>query len=434
MAQFRKDSNQYLPDGKTIFEVVMLADQFGNVINNAANPSGVAVDAFGRARMSQPITLFDSSHRYQDNGKFNTANNAGTNTSYNANSSTVSLNIGTTSGQYVYRETARVFSYQPGKSLQILNTFVMNQQKAGLRQRIGYFSNTNGIYLEANNTSEPTFNIRSNSNNAIQLETVSKSNWNIDPLDGNGPSKLTLDLTKSQIFWTDIEWLGVGSVRCGFVINGQLIHCHSFHHSNSFDRTYMTTATLPVRHEIENVAGTASNSTLQTICTSVLSEGGYEPRGRVRTYGMDPGSSKTLTSVGTYYPLVSIRLNPDKQDSVVVPGQVDFLPITTDNYRWKIVTGGTWTGDTWANVASDSSVQYQSNSSATVTGYTEMQSGYATATVQGGGFSSVTDGDMFRFQLERNSFTNTMTTFTLLATSQKATSNAAGAIGWMEIT
>jgi hypothetical protein len=69
MAQFRKDTHQYLPDGKTIFEAVMLADQYGNLVG-AANPSGMAIDAFGRAKVSTPLTLFDSYHRYDPNGKF----------------------------------------------------------------------------------------------------------------------------------------------------------------------------------------------------------------------------------------------------------------------------------------------------------------------------------------------------------------------------
>ena len=75
MAQYRKDTNQFLPQEKTLFETVMLADRYGNVIGGA-NPSGMAVDAFGRARISSPLTLFDSFHRFQDNGKIGTANSA----------------------------------------------------------------------------------------------------------------------------------------------------------------------------------------------------------------------------------------------------------------------------------------------------------------------------------------------------------------------
>ena len=101
MAQFRIDSHQYLPQEKTLFEVVMLADQYGNAVG-PANPTGMSVDAFGRARVSQPVTLYDSFHRYQDNGKENTANNAGTTFGFNSNTSTIDFVVGTTSGQYVY--------------------------------------------------------------------------------------------------------------------------------------------------------------------------------------------------------------------------------------------------------------------------------------------------------------------------------------------
>jgi hypothetical protein len=51
---------------------------------------------------------------------------------------------------------------------------------------------------------------------------VPQTNWNIDKLDGTGISGITLDISKAQILWMDIEWLGLGTVRIGFVINGNL--------------------------------------------------------------------------------------------------------------------------------------------------------------------------------------------------------------------
>lgn len=436
MAQFRKDTHQYLSDGKTIFEVVMLADQYGNLVG-PSNPTGMSIDAFGRSRQSQPLTLFDSFYRFGDNDKFATSNTATGTYSYVANTASVDLTVNTTSGAKVLRESKKVFAYQPGKSLQILTTFVMNPAKANLRQRVGYFGEDNGFFLERTGASTVQFVKRSKVTGSVVDTPVTQANWNIDKLDGTGPSLLTLNLDNPQILFIDVEWLGVGSVRMGFVINGQLIWCHSFHHANentSPKGAYMQTACLPIRYEIENTSTTATESILKQICSTVISEGGYELRGKSRTVGMNPSASKTLTTPGTYYPLVSIRLHPDRPDAIVVPAQVDILPITTDNYRWKLVTGGTWSGDTWANVASDSVVQYQTNATATISGYTEINSGYATSTVQGGGFASVTDGDMFKYQLERDRFANTTTPFTLIITSQKATSNAAGSLAWFEIT
>lgn len=430
MAQYRVDQHEYLPNGKTLFEVVMLADQYGNRISGSGNPTGMAVDAFGRARISQPFTLFDDSNRYAISESFVTANTGG-DISYDANTSMVSLNVDDQAGSIVQRETKRVFAYQPGKSLQILNTFVFdpNTPKAGLSQRVGYFTDFNGIYFENNGVTNQ-FVLRSISDNGDT--TVTQANWNIDKLDGTGPSKLTLDVTKAQIFFIDIEWLGVGTVRCGFVINGQLIHCHSFHHANIIDSTYMTTATLPIRYEIENTANTASPSSLKQICSSVVSEGGYELNGTSRTIGLEPTGQRTLTLAGTYYPVVSIRLNPDRLNDVVVIRDLAIMPISSAFYKLKIVRDATITGAVWSNVAS-SCVQYNSNNAATMTGGTDLFSDYFNSTNQSGTGINI-PSDIFKFQLERNGLTDQPITLTMAVTASVATSNVVAAIDFEEVT
>lgn len=430
MAQYRKDIYSYLQDNKTLFEVVMLADQYGNLIG-PSNPSGMAVDAFGRARSAQPLTLFDSFNRYQINGGFVTSNTATGNTTYNANTSTVSLNIDTTSGAKVTRETTKVFAYQPGKSLQVLSTFVMDAGKTGLRQRIGYFNDLNGVFLQQSGTTI-SFGIRSNTSGTPTDILASKENWNVDTLDGAGPSKLTLDLTKAQIFFCDMEWLGVGSVRCGFVINGQLIHCHTFHHANITSDVYMTTACLPVRCEIENTATTASASTLKQICSTVISEGGYELRGRPLSIGST--SLVDLTTAGTFYPVQSIRLRSDRLDAIVVPKDINLLGVGNNTrLHWKVIKGATITGGVWANVASDSSVEYNSNTAATISGGTTVTEGYVGINNQSSETITL-DSGLFKYQLERNGFTNVATTFTLAVTGAANGDDALGAIMWEEIT
>lgn len=438
MAQFRKDTHEYLADGKTIFEVMMLADQYGNLVG-PANPSGMSVDGFGRSRMSQPVTLYDSFHRYADNGKENTSNTAGTSVTFNANTSSMDFVVDTVSGHYAYRESKKVFAYQPGKSLQILKTFVMNPHKTNLRQRVGYFDADNGFFLERSDAtaSKVAFVKRSKVTGAVVDTPVDQQSWNIDKLDGTGPSLLTLNLDNPQILFTDIEWLGTGSVRMGFIINGQLIHCHSFHHSNLSSApkgAYMQTACLPIRSEIENIGTTDSSSTYKQICATVISEGGYALTGRPRTFGQNPNPGTRLTTAGTYYPVVSIRLNPDYQDALIVPNNIALLPINAANYRYKIVVGGTVAGAVWANAASDSFVQYNANASATFSGGNEVSSGYLTATVQAGGGTIPLSNELFKYQLERNSFANTTTPLTIVVTSDTATCNVAGSISWEEVT
>jgi hypothetical protein len=435
MAQFRKDTHQFLGDGKTIFETVMLADQYGNIVG-AANPSGTAVDAFGRARTSQPYTLFDSFHRYRDNGKKSTANTANATFVFNSNTSTIDCTVDTTSGQYCYRESNKVFAYQPGKSLQVLTTFVMNPAKTNLRQRVGYFSSENGFFLERNGTSV-YFVKRSKATGVVVDTQVAQANWNIDKLDGTGPSLITLDLDNPQILFTDIEWLGVGSVRMGFVINGKFIHCHTFHHANSSTSpkgAYIQTACLPVRSEIENIGTTTSNSTYKEICSTVVSEGGYTLSGKQFSAGIPVTTPKDLPTAGTFVPIIAIRLKSDSLDSIAVPKGISVLGSGNNTrLRYKVVTGNNivLTGASWVNAASDSSVEYDISSSS-YSGGTDVFQGYISVTNQATVPVTLVD-DVLKYQLSRNSFTSNGHIFMIVATGAANGDDCLASMDWEEV-
>ena len=436
MAQFRIDTHQYLNQEKTLFEVVMLADKYGNQVG-PANPTGVAVDAFGRARMSTPLTLFDSSHRFKDNGLWNTANTSGNSTyAFSTTEGLVNLNVTTQANAEVIRETTRVFSYQPGKSLQILTTFVMNSGKTNLRQRIGYYGADNGIFLELNG-STLSFVERSNTTGTIVETRVNQANWNIDTLLGDvvsSPSKLTLDISKAQIMFIDVEWLGLGTVRCGFVIDGQLIHCHSFHHANLITSTYMTTASLPLRQEIKNTGVTASNSTMKQVCSTVISEGGYELRGTQQAIGTAITAPKSLTTAGTYYPVVSIRLKSTALDALVIMTALSILGRGNGvDFNWQVISGGTITTGGWTSAAADSAVEYTISGTA-ISGGRVLASGYVNSSTQASPSIDVLKEALFKFQLERNTFTGVATPLTLAIAAGTDTSTCFGSMDWEEIT
>jgi hypothetical protein len=436
MAQFRIDSHQYLNQEKTLFEVVMLADQYGNQVG-PANPTGMAVDAFGRARMSTPLTLFDSSHRFKDNGLWNTANTSGNSTyTFSTTEGLINLNVTTAANAEVVRETTKVFSYQPGKSLQILSTFVMNTAKPNLRQRVGYFGVDNGIYLELDG-STLSFVQRSNTTGTIIETRVNQANWNMDTMLGtvaSSPSGITLDISKAQILFIDIEWLGLGTVRCGFVINGQLIHCHSFHHANLITSTYMTTASLPVRQEIKNTAVTANNSTMKQVCSSVISEGGYELRGSQQAVGTVITAPKALATAGTFYPVVSIRLKPTALDAIVIMTALSILGRGNGvDFNWQVITGGTVTTSGWTPASADSTVEYTLAGTA-ITGGRVVASGYVNSSTQASPSIDVLKEALFKFQLERNSFTGNTTPLTIAIAAGTDTSTCFGSMDWEEIT
>ena len=311
----------------------------------------------------------------------------------------------------------------------------MNPSKANLRQRVGYFSTDNGIFLEQSN--DVYFVKRSKVTGSVVDTKIAQSDWNIDPMDGTGPSGLTLNLAYPQIFWIDIEWLGVGTVRMGFVVNGQFVHCHSIHHANlssSPAGAYMQTAILPVRYEIENTAATASSSTLKQICSTVISEGGYELAGKMRTIGMQPltASNYTLTTANVFYPVASIRLKSTHLDAIVVPKNIALVGTTQSDFRYKIISGANVTGGSWISDGADSAVEYNL-SGTSVTGGTDLRSSYLVSTGSQSLTVDLRDGD-FKFQLERDSFTSTPVTFTLAVAAKSNSDKVLASIDWEEIT
>lgn len=389
---------------------------------------GSALDAFGRARFSQPYTLFDSQNRYAKNDLFSESTTGSATVTYDANASTVSLNVTAASGDEVVRQTYRSFSYQPGKGLLAMNTFVMPTAVANQRIRIGYFNTQNGVFLERDGTSVYLTRRTYVTGTAVD-NRVAQADWNGDKLDGTGDSGFTLDLTKAQIFWEDFEWLGVGSVRCGFVINGQTIICHTFQNANNLTSVYMTTAILPVRYEITNT-GASTAATLQQICSTVISEGGYE-----KTVAPDVARMTTAnTGVSTaFVPLVSIRLATGRTGAVVIPDGYNVLPTASAGTTFEVVmvknavlSGASWVATSSANVEMDISAT-------SYTGGTIIHSDYILSSNQAR--STLVNGSSYNWDLQIGaSLAGVSDIYTIAARTTSGTQNAIGSMSFWDLT
>lgn len=371
---------------------------------------GTNTDAFGRVRVSQPYTLFDSQNRYAIDNQFDTSTATGGSTTYLPNEASVRMDVTTSSGSEVVRQSYRCMPYQPGKGLLCLATFVMNSPKTGLRQRVGYFGTQNGVFIQQND-STVSFVLRSYISGSVSdARTVNQADWNGDKLDGTGDSGYTLDLTKAQILWVDFEWLGVGSVRCGFIINGEYIVCHTFENANDITSVYMTTAVLPVRYEITNTAATASASSLKQICSSVVSEGGYEQTS-IEHVARRTTTRTTIST--TFVPLVSIRLASTALNAVVLPAKFNVMPTSTGD-DFEVILAKNCTGLTsasWAAVASDANVEMDTSATAMTLG-TIVDIQYVKSTNQSSGTINQTAGYNWDLQLG-SSLTGTSDIYTL---------------------
>ena len=361
-----------------------------NSTTQSISIGGTNTDAFGRLRVSQPYTLIDSQNRYAVDNQFDTSTATGGTLTYLANEATASMNVTTSSGSEVVRQTLRSMPYQPGKGLLCLATFVMNTAKTNLRQRVGYFGTQNGVYFELNDTTK-AFVMRTYISGSVDNTTrrVEQSSWNGDKLDGSGPSGITLDLTHPQILWMDFEWLGVGSVRCGFIINGTYIVCHTYDTANVYGTSvYMTTAILPIRYEITNTGTTSGSSSLKQICSSVVSEGGFEQTS-VEHVIRRTTAFANIDTAANFYPIASMRLASTALGAVVIPKAFLFQPTTLQNYEIAIIKNPVLTGASWTSFADDVNIEYDVSATAIATAGTVVQNSYISNSGGGGQASTV---------------------------------------------
>ena len=382
------------------------------------------VDAFGRQQVATPLTLFDSQHRYAQNDKFWTSTASGGSITHDANGSLVNMTVDTTNGSTAVMETTRVFPYQPGKALEIYATFTLGSAQTNTCQRVGYFGTSNGLYVERDGNTMYIVK-RSYVSGSVVNTRVAQTDWNTDSLDGNGSTGVTLDFDKSQILFIDIEWLGVGTVRVGFVVDGAFIVAHKFHHANLITGTYMTTAALPIRYELSNQAVVSSSTTLKHICSTVISSGGYSLTGKSYIAGRGL-SYYTMASTGTYYHLASIRLNSSRLDDIIIPTGINVLTDSNQNIEFKLVLNATFASPLSFSTHSNGAVDTSVTDTAVSSNGTELATNYVINKSAG----ELDASQLRELQLSRSD--STADVLSLIATGDSPNVKAAGNLTWIE--
>jgi hypothetical protein len=321
-------------------------------------------------------------------------------------------------------------SYQPGKSLLNLNTFVMNTLTANLKQKIGMFDANNGVFFYADGITLKIVRRTYVTGSPADTE-ISQSSWNGDKLDGTGASGYTLNPTLATIMFMDFEWLGMGSVRVGFVIDGKFITAHTFYNANSLSTVYMQTANLPIRYEIETAATLAAGTyTLQQVCSTTMSEGGYAPEGIRQMIGTSQiNAGVNLTTVNTYYNLATIRIKSGRPYAVIVPSGLDVLNISNNDFEFGLFINAT-PSSAFSYTSFSDNVEYDLTTvDLTATG-TRIAGGY-----MGGKTApfSIGQGFVFANQLGQT-ISGTSDTLTLGVRTGSANGDVSALLKWYDLT
>jgi hypothetical protein len=299
-------------------------------------PSGPAFDAFGRLRVSNPQTVFDSKLVYDAQPLYWAEEQTGGAAPGSWSAADARVRLTVAAGQTSVRQTRRFFTYQPGKSQLVFQTFNLHGAVADVTKRVGYFDATDGFFLELASTT--AVNLVRRSGSSVPTTTVPQASWNLDPLNGSGPSGIALDFAQTQILVLDFEWLGVGSARVGFVINGAIVYAHRFDCANVSPAVYMSTPNLPIRYEIDATGGGAGF--IDCICSSVSSEGGLQGTGGA--FGYARPSRVTGVGNGASTTLFSIRHSPAYPRVTIIPTSVGPLADSNGTSKWELIYGGTF--------------------------------------------------------------------------------------------
>lgn len=340
-----------------------------NLINtNVGIKDGANLDAFSRLRVSNPLILHNSQLTYDLAPVIyeQITNGTGATIAHDSTNRMATMTFSSTpTGGSSYMQSYEYLPYQPGRSQLIFVTFNMLSAVANVLKFAGYSDGVNGIEFQLNGTTKQ-FKIYSGTLDGD--DTAVQSSWNLDKLDGTGPSGITLDISKTQILVIDIQALYVGRVRLGFDIGGEIIYAHEFKHANLATYPYIQTANLPVRCGM-TCTGTVS-TTMNFICSAVISEGGSED---INVYGYTFQQDSGLVSVdtgGTH--MLSLRPRTTF-NGITNRTRVAFIDVEVFNagnqaVQWQLCLGQAITGTTtYTNVnTSYSSSEY--NTAGTLSG------------------------------------------------------------------
>lgn len=346
-----------------------------------------SIDAFGRWRVSSPTTIFDSKQIFDNQPLFwddQQESGGGTSSTYDQDTARTRLAVSDTTAGKRTRQTFMRFNYQSGKSQQIIMTGILNGSSgAGITTSMGLFDDNNGIFLIDD---EATVKIvrRTNVTGTPADNAVAQASWNIDVFDGSGPSGKMLDFAKTLLLVIDLEWLGTGRVRIGFVIAGKILYAHEFLNANILTEVYMSTPNLPLRYQIEN-DGTGGVAQMDHICCTVISEGGIQDNGILR-YKSTGGAHVDATNENVLYAVVGMRLKATHVGATVDVVNVSIVEHQgAKEFEWVLVFNGTVAGGpTYGNETNSAVQTFLGATANTVTGGTIIAGGFTSSGRFGG--------------------------------------------------
>ena len=304
-----------------------------------------------------------------------------------------------TKNSYVIRQGKSRGIYQPGKGQLFEASFSNFQIETGIIKRIGYFNSTttapydssfDGFFLESNGDNNLiSFQIWKSGTNILSATT---NTWLTSDYDVNN-----ISWTRTQLMFTDFQWLGVGRVRFGLVIDGLVKTFVTKSGSNDLPYVYMKSPNQPVRYELRQLVDSVTG-TLNMICSQISLEGSVN--NLQKSASILAFTPQTKATQNIKYPLIGYRLNSTYNGANITLSDIQVMNTTTpskaDYYITIELNPRLSTSANTFNNISDTPIDYS-----IATGQTVTSSGHILASFLGSGSSPQVDSFQFKDNMLR---------------------------------
>jgi hypothetical protein len=422
MAQWNKTTQDFLNQERSLFETFNIADHWGNQTDWRPQFSNN-----NRLKVAPFQTVFFNTFQYGKETDVWDERIVGVGTAtHNVSASNVVMQVGSTAGSKIIRQTKNVMRYIPGRPATLAFAIRLDQPKVGIRRRFGLFDDYNGAYFEDDGGTY-SYVIRTSTTGITTEIRVGRDEWNGEKFDGNGWTGVTADPTKQQMISISYEWYGAGTVNFEWLMKGETIKSHTFDNSNTQDRVWCSTPFLPIRLEIENVTGVAGTHYLYQGSNSLIQEGEPEKLGTLLSIS-NPITGTTMSSANTFYPIISIRLKSNNLTGVMLLRSLQAATDDNTNVYWQLLQNATLTGGTWVDHPDPNSFMQYNITQTAVSGGSDLLSGFV---INGSG--ALVDLDIkAALQLGRSGIGTISDTYTLVCASPNTNKKALAVLNWIE--
>jgi hypothetical protein len=422
MAQWNKNTQDFLNQERSLFEVFNIADHWGNQTD--WRPQFTNNNRF---KISPYQTVFFNTFQYGKETDVWDERVVGIATAtHDTSSSNVVMQVGSTAGSKVIRQTKNVMRYIPGRGATLAFAVRLDTPQVGIRRRFGLFDDNNGVFVEDNGGTY-SYVIRSSVTGITTETRVYRDDWNGEKFDGNGWTGVTADPTKQQMISINYEWYGAGIVQFAWLMKNETVVSHTFENSNTNDRVWCSTPFLPIRVEIENVTGAAGTHYIYQGSNSLIQEGEPEKLGTLLSIA-NPITGTTMSSSDTFYPIISIRLKSDELSAVMLLRSLQAATNDNTNIYWRLFENATLTGGTWVDHPDENSFMQYNTTATALSGGTTLLNGF----VVGGGAALINIDDKAAVQLGRSGIGTISDTYTLACASPNTNKKALAVLNWIE--